>query len=111
TPTGVHYAAGAASVGRIGFLFPGQGAQYVGMGADVTMFSPAAQSVWDRLGHRAVSPPPVFNDEDRAAQQALLTASEWAQPALAVHSLALLEVLRGLGLEPDCVAGHSFGEL
>lgn len=120
TPTGVHYAAGAASVGRIGFLFPGQGAQYVGMGADVTMFSPAAQSVWDRLGsiefgdrplHRAVFPPPVFNDEDRAAQQALLTASEWAQPALAVHSLALLEVLRGLGLEPDCVAGHSFGEL
>ncbi|TKA01725.1 type I polyketide synthase [Actinacidiphila oryziradicis] len=120
TPTGIHYAAGTASVGRIGFLFPGQGAQYVGMGADVTMLSPAAQSVWDRLGsiefgdrplHRAVFPPPVFNDEDRAAQQALLTASEWAQPALAVHSLALLEVLRGLGLEPDCVAGHSFGEL
>ena len=58
-----------------------------------------------------VFPPPVFTDEDRAAQQALLTATEWAQPALAVHSLALLEVLRGLGLEPDCVAGHSFGEL
>ncbi|HWU04872.1 MAG TPA: beta-ketoacyl synthase N-terminal-like domain-containing protein, partial [Streptomyces sp.] len=120
TPTGVHYAAGAASVGRIGFLFPGQGAQYVGMGADVAMLSPAAQAVWDRLGtmesgrhalHRVVFPPPAFDDEDRAAQQGLLTATEWAQPALAVHSIALIEVLRGLGLRPDCVAGHSFGEL
>ncbi|MEH0558343.1 MULTISPECIES: SDR family NAD(P)-dependent oxidoreductase [Streptomyces] len=120
TPTGVHYATGAAPVGRIGFLFPGQGAQYVGMGADVAMLSPAAQAVWDRLGtmefdhrplHRAVFPPPAFGDEERAAQQALLTATEWAQPALAVQSLALAEVLRGLGLRPDCVAGHSFGEL
>ncbi|MEU1214512.1 SDR family NAD(P)-dependent oxidoreductase [Streptomyces sp. NPDC005791] len=120
SPTGVHYATGAASVGRIGFLFPGQGAQYVGMGADVAMLSPAAQAVWDRLGtrefgrrqlHRVVFPPPAFGDGERAAQQALLTETEWAQPALAVHSLALMEVLRGLGLEPDCVAGHSFGEL
>ncbi|MFD9780815.1 SDR family NAD(P)-dependent oxidoreductase [[Kitasatospora] papulosa] len=120
TPGGVHYATGAATPGRVGFLFPGQGAQYVGMGADVAMLSPAAQAVWDRLGttefdgrelHRVVFPPPAFGDEDRAAQQALLTRTEWAQPALAVHSLALVEVLRGLGLRPDCVAGHSFGEL
>ncbi|MFD6277096.1 SDR family NAD(P)-dependent oxidoreductase [Streptomyces sp. NPDC060209] len=120
TPTGVHYATGAASVGRIGFLFPGQGAQYVGMGADVAMLSPAAQAVWDRLGtmefdrrelHRVVFPPPAFSDGERAVQQALLTGTEWAQPALAVHSLALIEVLHGLGLRPDCVAGHSFGEL
>uniref|UniRef100_A0AAU3H2L8 SDR family oxidoreductase n=1 Tax=Streptomyces sp. NBC_01401 TaxID=2903854 RepID=A0AAU3H2L8_9ACTN len=124
TPTGVHYATGEASVGRIGFLFPGQGAQYVGMGADVAMLSPAAQAVWDRLGtmvpgdggghrelHRVVFPPPAFSDGERAGQQALLTGTEWAQPALALHSLALIEVLRGLGVRPDCVAGHSFGEL
>ncbi|MFF2731882.1 SDR family NAD(P)-dependent oxidoreductase [Streptomyces sp. NPDC058008] len=120
TPAGVHYATGAARVGRIAFLFPGQGSQYVGMGADVAMFSPAAQAVWDRLAtteldgrelHRVVFPPPAFGDAERAGQQDLLTATEWAQPALAVHSLALLEVLRGLGLRPDCVAGHSFGEL
>ncbi|MDQ0792389.1 acyl transferase domain-containing protein [Streptomyces sp. B1I3] len=120
TPTGIQYAAGAPAPGRIGFLFPGQGAQYVGMGADLAMLSPAAQGVWDRLGgsgpegsplHRSVFPPPAFTDEERAAQGSRLAATEWAQPALAVHSLALLEVLRGLGLRPDCVAGHSFGEL
>ncbi|MFJ6213256.1 SDR family NAD(P)-dependent oxidoreductase [Streptomyces sp. NPDC092296] len=117
---GVRYAAGAAAPGRIAFLFPGQGAQFTGMGADLAMGLPVAQRVWDRLGtrefdgrplHRVVFPPPAFGDAERAAQQAELTATAWAQPALAVHSLALLAVLERLGLRPDCVAGHSFGEL
>ncbi|MGW3951117.1 SDR family oxidoreductase [Streptomyces sp. NPDC004752] len=120
TPTGVRYAFGEPTPGRLAFLFPGQGSQYVGMGAGLAMLSPAAQAVWDRLGgtrfdgrplHRVVFPPPAFSDEERAAQAARLAATEWAQPALAVHALALLDVLRGLGLQPDCVAGHSFGEL
>ncbi|MFB4426198.1 type I polyketide synthase [Streptomyces sp. QL37] len=120
TPAGVRYACGEPAPGRIGFLFPGQGSQYVGMGADLAMLAPAAQAVWDRLGstrfdgrplHRVVFPPPAFTDEERADRRALLDATEWAQPALAVHALALLEVVRELGLRPDCVAGHSFGEL
>ncbi|MGW1401020.1 SDR family NAD(P)-dependent oxidoreductase [Streptomyces sp. NPDC002405] len=120
TPNGVRYAFGDPAPGRLAFLFPGQGSQYVGMGADLAMLSPAAQAVWDRLGgtrfdgrtlHRVVFPPPAFTDEERAARAARLAATEWAQPALAVHALALLDVLRGLGLRPDCVAGHSFGEL
>ncbi|WP_329060702.1 SDR family NAD(P)-dependent oxidoreductase [Streptomyces sp. NBC_01429] len=120
TPTGARYASGTPTPGRIGFLFPGQGSQYVGMGADLAMLAPAAQAVWDRLSgtgfdglplHRVVFPPPAFTDGERAAQQASLAATEWAQPALAVHSLALLEVVRSLGLRPDCAAGHSFGEL
>ncbi|MEU0302626.1 SDR family NAD(P)-dependent oxidoreductase [Streptomyces sp. NPDC006175] len=120
TPSGVRYASGEPAPGRIGFLFPGQGSQYVGMGAGLAMLAPAAQAVWDRLGstrfdgrplHRVVFPPPAFTDEERADRQTLLDATEWAQPALAVHALALLEVVRELGLRPDCVAGHSFGEL
>ncbi|MFD7863575.1 SDR family NAD(P)-dependent oxidoreductase [Streptomyces sp. NPDC059783] len=119
-PSGIRYAYGGSAPGRIGFLFPGQGAQYVGMGADTAMQVPAAQDVWDRLGgvrfegrelHRVVFPPPAFSDAERAGQSALLAATEWAQPALAVHAVALLEVVRELGLRPDCVAGHSFGEL
>ncbi|WP_043268177.1 type I polyketide synthase [Streptomyces sp. CT34] len=119
-PSGIHYATGAPATDRIAFLFPGQGAQYINMGADLAMTAPSAQAAWDRLGsiefdgqplHRVVFPPPAFNDEERDGQNSLLRATEWAQPALAVHSLALLAVMRGLGLEPDCVAGHSFGEL
>ncbi|WP_181009448.1 type I polyketide synthase [Streptomyces sp. SM11] len=120
TPAGVRYACGEAAPGRVGFLFPGQGSQYVGMGAGLAMLAPAAQAVWDRLGgtrfdgrplHRVVFPPPAFTDEERTARRELLHATEWAQPALAVHALALLAVVRELGLRPDCVAGHSFGEL
>jgi malonyl CoA-acyl carrier protein transacylase/NADP-dependent 3-hydroxy acid dehydrogenase YdfG len=116
----VHYATGPAPAGRLGFLFPGQGAQYVGMGGDLALHLPHARRAWDRaarpdLGdaapHRVVFPPPSFTDAGRAAQEARLTSTEQAQPALAVHSLALLEVLGAIGLHPDCVAGHSFGEL
>ncbi|MDX6392177.1 MAG: hypothetical protein QOJ73_3240, partial [Streptosporangiaceae bacterium] len=116
----VHYAARPVPSGRVGFLFPGQGAQYVGMGGDLAMHVPRARMAWDRaagidLGdvplHRTVFPPPAFTSADRAAQEARLTETQWAQPALAAASLALLDVLGALGLTPDCVAGHSFGEL
>ncbi len=116
----VCYGVGRPAPGLTAFLFPGQGSQYVAMGADLAMHLPLARAAWDaaarhELGdrplHRVVFPPPALGDEERAAQQALLTATEWAQPALAVHSMALLAVLTRLGLRPDCVAGHSFGEL
>lgn len=116
---GIHLGAGS-SPGRVGFLFPGQGSQYLGMGADVAMYRPAAQAAWDRaarldLGgvplHRVVFPPPAFTEADRREREATLNATEWAQPALAVHSAALLAVLAELSLTPDRVAGHSFGEL
>jgi acyl transferase domain-containing protein len=119
-PTGIHYGTDTAGPGQVAFLFSGQGSQYVGMGADVAMSLPAARAAWDRAAglrfdsqavHQMVFPAPVFSDEERAVQEARLTATEWAQPALAVQSLALLDVLADLGVRPDCVAGHSFGEL
>ncbi|SFE40923.1 polyketide-type polyunsaturated fatty acid synthase PfaA [Actinopolyspora alba] len=111
TPSGLHYGVGRTP-GRIAFLFPGQGAQYVGMGADLAMHFPQAHAVWDR--HEIsplVFPPPVFTDAERQAQQHALTDTGVAQPAIAAHSLALLNVLETAGVRPDCVAGHSFGEL
>ena len=109
-----------AEPGRVAFLFPGQGSQYVGMGADVAMAIDAARAAWDRAAahafdgrgvHQVVFPAPAFTDEERDAQGRALTATEWAQPALGVQSAALLRVLSALGVRPDCVAGHSFGEV
>ena len=107
--------------GQVAFLFPGQGSQYLHMGADLAMGTALARSAWDSaarldLGddpplHDVVFAKPVFSDEDREAQQAKLVRTEWAQPAIGAVSLAQLAVLEALGIEPDCVGGHSYGEV
>ncbi|GIF23626.1 polyketide synthase [Paractinoplanes tereljensis] len=114
-PGGVSYSCGPADPGRVAFLFPGQGSQYVGMGGSIAQALPTAQDVWDFVAGPdladVVFPPPVFGDEQHAAQERRLTDTRWAQPALAAHSLSLLALLDSIGLAPDCVAGHSLGEL
>ncbi len=117
TPDGISLAIGPATAGKVGLIFPGQGSQYVGMGADLALHVPGAKVTWaaaaavDPSLAAVVFPPPAFTDSDRAAQERRLTAAEWAPPALAVTSLVLLDILRAVGIRPDAVAGHSLGEL
>ena len=119
-PSGVAHGTGPV-LGDVAFLFPGQGSQYVGMGADLAMAFECARAVWDRAAgllpsdgprlHHVVFPPPAASEEERQAQGRRLTATEWAQPATGAHGLALLAVLRALGVRPAGLGGHSFGEL
>ena len=123
-PGGPIYGRGARDQGLVAFLFPGQGSQAVGMGRELAMSMDVARQAWDDHAsiefsdgeqsspiHRIVFPPSAFTDEARAAQTARLTATEWAQPALGLASLATLRALRHLGLDGDVFGGHSFGEV
>lgn len=94
-------------MGKIAFVFPGQGAQAVGMGKDVYDALPQSRAVFDK-GDEVLGFPLsrlVFEGPDSDLKQTVNT-----QPALVTTSVAYLEALAGKGLKPDYVAGHSLGE-
>ncbi|MBM7578463.1 ACP S-malonyltransferase [Jeotgalibacillus terrae] len=92
---------------KIAVLFPGQGAQSVGMGHEIAQQFHAAESIFsqaaDILGEDFVQLMQEGPQED-------LTKTVNAQPALLTASIAILEVLKEKGIHMDYVAGHSLGE-
>ena len=98
-------------MGKTAFLFPGQGAQFVGMGKDVAERFPQARALYDRADQVldfGLSKVCFEGPQDR------LTATDISQPAILVTSLAVLAALRatpaGAALRPGAAAGLSLGE-
>ncbi|RKT56259.1 type I polyketide synthase [Saccharothrix australiensis] len=99
----------AARAGRTVFVFPGQGAQWVGM------------------GHRLYLESPVFREAIDGCAEALAPHTDWSladvlaggpldrvdvvQPALFAVMVGLAALWRSFGVEPDAVVGHSQGEI
>jgi [acyl-carrier-protein] S-malonyltransferase len=89
------------------FLFPGQGSQFVGMGASLAKTFPEAARTFEEanealgfdLAHVAFQGP-----------DAELVKTKHAQPAILTHSVAVLRVLGARGVVPRAAAGHSLGE-
>ncbi|MEO0744608.1 MAG: ACP S-malonyltransferase [Pseudomonadota bacterium] len=94
----------------IAFVFPGQGAQTIGMGRDLAQAYPAAQAVFDEVDEalgEALSALIWEGDQDK------LTLTQNAQPALMATSMAAMRALEAEGITVDkaaFVAGHSLGE-
>lgn len=88
------------------YVFPGQGAQFVGMGKDLYEQSELAKELFEKandiLGFRITDI--MFNGTDEDLKQTNVT-----QPAIFLHSVILAKAL-GNSFEPEMVAGHSLGE-
>lgn len=88
------------------YVFPGQGAQFVGMGKDLYDQSAEARDLFEKaneiLGFRITDL--MFSGTDEDLRQTKVT-----QPAIFLHSVLLAKTL-GEGFKPDMVAGHSLGE-
>lgn len=115
------YLGSAASRGKLAFLFPGQGSQYPWMHRDLSVCFPevrqslelADEATAGQFSQRLSSfvfPPPAFDKQEETARLRALTDTAIAQPALGAVEAGLVNLLRRLGVKPDCTAGHSYGE-
>ena len=88
------------------YIFPGQGAQFRGMGQDLYNNSSQAKELFERanevLGFSITEV--MFNGSDEDLKETKVT-----QPAIFLHSVILSQLL-GAAFKPDMVAGHSLGE-
>ncbi len=92
------------------FVFPGQGAQTIGMGRDMAAAYPAAQAVFDEVDEALGESLSALIWE---GEQEVLTLTANAQPALMANSIAALRALEAEGVavtDAAYVAGHSLGE-
>lgn len=95
---------------KISFIFCGQGAQWVAMGRDLMSFAPFRQSMdaaasylRDELGHQGDLLEDIATDR--------VNEPQISQPATTALQVALVDLFKACGIEPESVVGHSSGEI
>jgi acyl transferase domain-containing protein/NAD(P)H-dependent flavin oxidoreductase YrpB (nitropropane dioxygenase family)/NAD(P)-dependent dehydrogenase (short-subunit alcohol dehydrogenase family) len=107
--------------GKVAFLFPGQGSQYPDMLAQLAIAFPEVRASFDEAERELsgaldkplgqyIFPPTAFTPEHEQRNRSALMRTDVAQPAVGAADLAMFRLLTRLGLEPDFMAGHSYGE-
>lgn len=102
---------------RTVFMFTGQGSQYAGMGRELykthSVFCEALDECTKLFApyreHSILDLILAATDDTEA--EALLNQTQYTQPALFCIQVALVQLYRQLGVRPDCIVGHSIGEV
>ena len=110
---------GSGKPGKVVFMFPGQGSQYVNMIRDLRDVEPVVRDTFleaDEILTPILGKPLTSyiyadgNEEALAQAEKELKNTTITQPALLTANVALLRLMRKFGFEPDFVIGHSLGE-
>ncbi|MEK6974835.1 MAG: SDR family NAD(P)-dependent oxidoreductase [Candidatus Thermoplasmatota archaeon] len=107
--------------GKVAFLFPGQGTQYVNMMRDLAAKYEVVRNTFHEADDVLMSEldgvkltdilwPTPNTPEAQAASEKKLQLTEYTQPAVLAADVAILRLLRQWGIDADVVAGHSLGE-
>ena len=105
---------GLKKADKVAFVYTGQGSQWAGMGKTLYDTEPVARAILDRcerviLEERGKSLLDVMFGREGADGD--LTDTAWTQPAIFALECALTALWESVGIKPDVVIGHSFGEL
>lgn len=99
--------------GKVAFLFPGQGSQRINMARDLFVAFPEMRKLIDSYPEleKVIFPSATFNEDALQQQKETIKDTRLAQPLLGIVDLALAKFLESIGIIPDMLAGHSYGEL
>lgn len=109
-------------VGKVAFVFPGEGAQYINMLGDLCRHFPVVRSCFDAMdrvlfehprGYRlseVVFPPPAFSEAEGQAAESRLGQMDLAVESVTTANHAISLLLEQLGIVPHVAVGHSSGE-